>query len=158
MFTTLLSAFKVAKVAGNIGPLIQKYWKLIAVLIMLGLAYLYWKDMRNTIHDQQEQIVSLEKKLTECGTNSIRDITDRKNLENRIEEYTKIIAKKDKSITDFKRQVEALSIGLGSADVKVKANKEHTAKTVNGILSSEAPKDCSASINYLVDGIGELKW
>lgn len=155
---TFLSAFSVAKSASAIIPFFQKYWKIIAIVIVILLAYLYWKDLKDTISNQQDHIVQLEKQLTECKTNAVHDMSEKANLENKLTASSEIIANREKSLTGFKKRVSDLQQSLVAADSANKTQHERAISEVNKILVSPVPTDCPSSIDFLIKGIKDLQW
>lgn len=155
---TFLSALNVAKSASAIIPFFQKYWKIIVMVLVLLLAYLYWKDLKDTISNQQDQIIQLEKQLTECKTNAVHDMSEKANLENKLTASSEIIASRERSLTGFKKRVLDLQQSLVAADSVNKAQREHTSLEVNKILVSPVPTDCPSSIDFLIKAIKDLQW
>lgn len=124
--------------AGGFLPLLGRNWKLIVILIALGVAFTYYHWSQNKIESQQNLIETY--RLQES---TFKQLAKRQTEE--IDKWHEIGKQQEQKIKSLSSEV---------SEIRRKTNVR-----VAQILNNEnTPKTCEASIQYLIDSVVELNW
>ena len=132
----------------KLGPYLKKYWKIIVIVIALIAFGVHYNGLHSTITDQNKRHTKLVAS-TAAAAQLCKD--NRITLETAIDEQNGAITSLNKLLQD--KGVIIDQFQLDAFDAAVKHKKE-----LDDIKNEERPKTCEESINYLLDGVGELQW
>ena len=123
-------------------------WKNIVVILAVIGIFLYWQDRTSTIAEQQDKILELTKEAASVRTHYENEVT---GLRTAINQQNDAI---NKLAEATKKQEEIIR----AAQQRGKEIRSDTERQTTVILQSTKPTDATATIDYLVDGVGDLKW
>lgn len=133
-----------------IKPLIQKYWK---EMIVVGMALMLWyqnfSETRfllwiETIPSLEARLETREAAFKQCkeGNDKLSAAIDERNRQ--IEAWRDITEQHEKDIKELEKQL---------AEERERANAR-----VKDILDDPTPQTCEEAIQYLRDGVEDIKW
>ena len=142
--------------AGPLGPTLSMLWKykgqIITGLLVLGLC-LYIMNLKSQIHTWQlnstvnvskvaEMTIELESVNASCKKN--------------IDIQNSSISTLEASITRQNRAIKTLNDQLQMKNAEIE--RIALQQELNAMMLEAKPKDCASSIEYLINGKGDLTW
>lgn len=151
--------------AGPLGPMLSTLWKykgqIITGLLVLGLC-LYIMNLKSQIHTWQlnstvnvskvaEMTIELESVNASCKKNI--DIQN-----SSISTLEASITRQNRAIKTLNDQLQVKNAEI--AELKKRNEEERIAlqQELNAMMLEAKPKDCASSIEYLINGKGDLTW
>jgi len=129
-----------------VGKFVMDNRQIIALVVVVIGAYLYWNNLVTTVDDQKTRI---EKLVKENAATTAKCTSDKTLLMSQINSQ-------NAAITSFQEQTAVNQYKLDQAKTAISELQRKYARDVRNIVIQPKPKDCSEAIKYLVDAVPEL--
>jgi len=138
MFLSLLGNF------GGIFEFLKKNWQIVALVLLIGGSYLYVKSLidQNAALNNEVTELKVANATIENSRAALKVAIDSQNSE--IQKWVNVGRKSKKDFDDLKSTIEK--------------QRQASALELQKILQEKKPETCQEAINYLVDGVKDLKW
>jgi len=123
---------------------LKKNWQVVALVLLIGGSYWYVKSLNNQITDLNKEVTELKVANAMCENSraTLKGAIDTQNSE--IQKWVNVGRKSKKAFDDLKGTIEK--------------QRQISALELQKILQEKKPETCQEAINYLVDGVKDLKW
>lgn len=117
--------------------LLQKWWKPLAIILIIGLIYGYWHHLESTISDQRTEIATL---------NTANTILKQNN-----DKLTTSIADINVSVGKLAEGTSQTQASFATLNATVKVQTGSLDQKLRAVLADKKPQSCDDTIRYLVE-------